>query len=259
MKIDNGSNINVLTLENIQSKLQGKLLQVGQDKTGMSSPPQPLSSQLAQVLRLINLFPLLLSSPTSSLLGNTPSAHAVSTLLKALVMPSTPELAAKWLAERQSDKALLDALRLITSGADDEGSGKLKALLMLVTEQRLQDGNKANEHHWLFPLSHLTPTPVRITAKKKTLGKRKKSRWSVTVNLTLSKNRHLTATAELEEKSLSLTLTTDSPALHQKLEHALPTLEKQLNKHQICISECKIEMSEYREPVALEAGVNIQV
>ncbi|WP_407331048.1 flagellar hook-length control protein FliK [Enterovibrio sp. 27052020O] len=259
MKIDNVSNISALTLESLKNKLQGELLQVGQEKTSTSSPTQPVSSQIAQFLRLLNLFPLLLHSSPSATVGKSNEPSPLGALLKALVIPNTPELAAKWLAERHADKALLEALKFAASGADSEGGGKLKALLMLLTEQRVLDGNKANEYHWYFPLSQLLPTPVHITAKNKTRGKRKKSLWSVTINLTLSKNRQLSATAELDGKSLALHFSTDSPSVEQLLEQTIPALEKQLSKHDICVSHCEIRVTEDSQPTLLTSGVNIQV
>ncbi|WP_028024802.1 flagellar hook-length control protein FliK [Enterovibrio calviensis] len=263
MKIDNTSNIKLLTLESVKNNLSDKLLNIGQERTLQGSQPQPASSQLSQVLRLINLFPLLMHSPSLSPLTKTPESNtpsALNILLKTLIMPNTPELAAKWLAERQSDKALLDALRQTTTlMPDNDASGKIKALLMLLTEQRVLDGNKANEYHWYFPLSQISPTPVHVTAKKKTVGKRKKSQWSISVNLTLSKNRHLTATADINDKSMALRFTTDSPSLEKLLEQSLPALEQQLSKHNICVSQCEINVSENHEPASLESGVNIQV
>ncbi|MDD1792430.1 flagellar hook-length control protein FliK [Enterovibrio sp. ZSDZ42] len=269
MKIDNTSNIKVLTLESIKSNLHEKLLNIGQEKAVQLPQTQLASSQLSQVLRLINLFPLLMHSPSLSSPAKAPDTHALNTtmtpsmlsiLLKTLVMPNTPELAAKWLSNRQSDKALLDALRQVTTSmADNDGNGKIKALLMLLTEQRVLEGNKTNEYHWYFPLSHVSPTPVHITAKKKTLGRRKKSHWSISVNLTLSKRRHLTATADIYDQSLALRFTTDSASLEKLIEQSLPALEQQLSKHHICVSQCEINVSENTEPTSVEHGVNIQV
>ncbi|MEI8609667.1 hypothetical protein P4S70_11935 [Enterovibrio sp. Hal110] len=93
-------------------------------------------------------------------------------LLNSLFMPSKPELAAKWLAERQTDKSTLDALRLLST-ADNEGSSKLKAMLMLFAEQRFQDSNKPGSSLGCFPFTRNNKAPFMSPLKRRPKPKRK--------------------------------------------------------------------------------------
>ncbi|MEZ9524476.1 flagellar hook-length control protein FliK [Enterovibrio norvegicus] len=254
MKIDNNSNISALMLEVLKNKPVESVLLIGQENSKSIAKTGTNSSQLSQLLSLMNIFPLLTRSTGTQ---NAPSVP-LTMLLNSLFMPSKPELAANWLAARQTDKSTLDALRLLST-ADNEGSSKLKAMLMLFAEQRFQDSNKPGEFTWLFPFHPQQQSPVHVTVKKKTQTKAKKSRWSITVNLTLSKNRQLLATVELEDQELSLAFSTNSKGLKKRVEAALPVLEKQLSKHQLHLSNIKVEATEPSAPATVSSGVNIQV
>ncbi|WP_283131253.1 flagellar hook-length control protein FliK [Enterovibrio norvegicus] len=253
MKIDNNSNISALMLEVLKNKPVESVLLIGQENSKSIAKTGTNSSQLSQLLSLMNIFPLLTRSTGTQ---NAPSVP-LTMLLNSLFMPSKPDVAANWLAERQTDKSTLDALRLLST-ADNESSSRLKAMLMLFAEQRFQDSNKPGEFTWLFPFHPEQQTPVHVTVKK-TRAKTKKSRWSITVNLTLSKNRQVLATVELEDQELSLAFSTNSKGLKKRVEAALPVLEKQLSKHQLHLSNIKVEATEPSAPATVSSGVNIQV
>ena len=126
MKIDNNSNIRALMLEVLKNKPIESVLLIDQENSKSIAKTGTNSSQVSQLLSLMNLFPLLTRSAGSQ---NAPSMP-LALLLKTLFMPNKTELAANWLAERQTDKGTLDAMRLL-SNADNEGSSRIKSMLML--------------------------------------------------------------------------------------------------------------------------------
>lgn len=258
MKINNVSNINALLQDAIKGIPEKPAL--GQAGDAGRSPltsslTTPIQSQISQLLSLINLFPLFYQFKPA----NTQLMSLHSQLAKAWMPPTNSKEMANWLAGQEADKALLKALTGLTQLKDEEGGSNLKALLMLVAEQRLNEQTKGGEYHWLFPFRQQEQTPVNVSAKKKYSKKHQRQVWSVTVNLTLSNNRHLTATAELDGESVSLSFITDAAGLQQQLEAAFPTLEKALARHHIALSSCDVSTRESATPDTLHSGVDIQV
>lgn len=259
MKIDNISHINALAQASLRNIPLKNRLVSGQSPT-LSAIQQDnkalQQSQLSQLLGLLNLFPLIKRTE----LEQSPYATLMATLLKQMMMPSDPKLAATWLARKAPDKALLEALkRLDTSSPDAESNGKLKAMLMLLAEQRVNEQTKPGDHHWLFPFRDNLLSPLHLQVEKKTCKKRKKLRWCVTVNLTLSKSRHLTATAELEGNALALSFSTDSEGLCHQLEQAVPLLEEKLRQHHVVLARCDITPLDESTSETVSSGVDIQV
>ncbi|WP_325891989.1 flagellar hook-length control protein FliK [Grimontia sp. NTOU-MAR1] len=259
MKIDNINHINTLTQETLKNVPVKSLLEAGKPlqssgNTGSLSDGQ--RSQLSQLLALMPLYSLLQTTKSDA----KTLAPVVIDLLKRLTMPSDSKQAAKWLAEKQADKGLLEALRHATTAtSEQDGAGKLKSLLMLMAEQRINEQTKPGDYHWLFPFRDNNLSPVRINVEKKTGRKKKKLRWCVTLNLTLDKNRHLTATAELEDNSLSLSFSTDADGLKNQIETAMPKLEEKLAQHHIALEQCDISTIESVQTETISSGVNIQV
>lgn len=258
MKINNISHINALVQEHIKD-IPLKSLQASGDMGASTTPSglniAPARSQISQLLTLINLFPFLYRSDSSS----AKLSPLLSQLAAALLPPKSIQQAAKWLAQQEADKALHHALNYVLQHQEDDVGGKTKGLLMLLAEQRLNEQTKTGEYHWLFPFRNEDHSPVRVAVKKKQAGKRKRQIWCVTVNLSLSKNRHLTATAELEDQTLRLTMSTDAAGLQQQIENALPTLEKALASHNIALTQCEFSTTENVAPATLHSGVDIQV
>lgn len=259
MKIDNINHINALAQETLKNVPVKSLLDLGkplQQPGQQSNLSDGQRSQLSQLLALLPLYSLLKGSHSES--GSLPPV--ILTLLKQLTMPADTKQAAKWLAEQKADKGLLEALRQATAPANEqEGSGKLKSLLMLMAEQRINEQTKPGDYHWLFPFRDNNLSPVHINVEKKTGRKKKKLRWCITLNLTLAKNRHLTATAELEDNSLSLSFSTDAEGLKKQIETAMPKLEEKLAQHQIALQQCEINTLESAQTETISSGVNIQV
>lgn len=259
MKIDNINHINALAQGPLHKIPLKNLLESGQNSTFGATQQNNEAlqrSQLSQLLGLLNLFPLIERTAQ----GQSPHALLVTTLLKQMMMPPTPKLAADWLARKTPDKALLEALRrLDTLPPETESSSKIKAMLMLLAEQRVNEQAKPGDHHWLFPFRDNLLSPLHIHVEKKTGKKRKKLRWCVTLNLTLSKNRQLTATAELEGSALTLSFSTDAEGLRKQLEQAIPLLEEKLNQHHLMLERCEINALEENEAETVSSGVDIQV
>ncbi|CZF80246.1 Flagellar hook-length control protein FliK [Grimontia celer] len=259
MKIDNINHINTLTQETFKNVPVKSLLEMGkplQPSGHTGSLGNGQRSQLSQLLALMPLYSLLQTTKSDA----KTLAPVVIALLKQLTMPSDSKQAAKWLAEQQADKGLLEALRQATAAAgEQDGAGKLKSLLMLMAEQRINEQTKPGDYHWLFPFRDNNLSPVHINVEKKTGRKKKKLRWCVTLNLTLAKNRHLTATAELEDNSLSLSFSTDADGLRNQIETAMPKLEEKLAQHHIALERCEINTLESVQTETISSGVNIQV
>ncbi|MDD1783243.1 flagellar hook-length control protein FliK [Enterovibrio sp. ZSDZ35] len=255
MKIDNSGNINALTLSLLQSSAIKEIVKLGQAESTNSSPAGKQISQLSQLLQLINLFPSLYR------VANQQGKDApLLALLSKLVVPQNPQIAVKWLAERQPDNALIEGLKWLRQHADSDESASLKAAIQLLAEQRLQDAStKPGEHHWIFCFGQPEQSKVDVSVRKKTASTRKKSRWCVSVNLTLSNNRHLSAAAELEGQTLDLSFTTDSESLKKQLESTMPVLERQLAKHSISVNSCDVASLEPADQPTITMGLNIQV
>ncbi|KXF81326.1 flagellar hook-length control protein FliK [Enterovibrio coralii] len=255
MKIDNTGNINALTLALIQNNGLKELVKLGQTETANSSLNTKQFSQLSQLLQLLNVFPSLYR-----IASKQDASSPLHVLLNNLIAPKDPALLAKWLAERQPDKALIEALTLLRQRTESDESSSLKAAIQLLAEQRFQtDATKPGEFTWLFCFGTTEQTKVEVSVKKKTPKIRKKSRWSVSVNLTLSNNRQLTATAELEDQQLDLSFSTDSDALKQLVEKSQPVLEAQLSKHSISVTSCEVITTPTQPEATIHTGLNIQV
>lgn len=257
MKINNVGNINALTQDAAKSVKQSTLsnhkdlLNTG---GAQNTPQKSFNPQLAQLLSLLNVFPLLSQQKAAH-----PSSPVLSALLAALVPPSESKALATWIANQTADKALLTALSTLTLAREEDAPSSLKSLLMLLAEQRLSEQSKNGDFHWLFP--SLTPeqNPIRVAVKKPKKGKHQRQVWSVTVNLALSNHRHLTATAELEAQTLSLKFATDSQGIHDHIEQALPVLERALAAHNLALSHCELSIADNIVTTTLDSGVNIQV
>ncbi|PKF51749.1 flagellar hook-length control protein FliK [Enterovibrio nigricans] len=255
MKIDNTGNINVLTLSLIQNSALKEMVKLGPADASNSSLAGKQFSQLSQLLQIINVFPSLFRIAHQQ--GQTSPLLA---LLNKLVVPSDPQLTAKWLAERQPDKALLDGLKTINQLSNTDENASLKAAIQLLAEQRFQESpSKPGDYNWIFCFGQSEQFKVDVSVKNKTPKKRKKSRWSISVNLTMSNNRQLVATAELEDQALDLSFTTDSESLKEQLEKTLPVLERQLVKHSINITSCDIATTASSPELTINKGLDIQV
>lgn len=253
MKISNNINMKAFIIETLKNKSIQSLLDSGQEKSFFTASTSPTPSQLSQLIKAMNLYPLLFQS------SSTPPT-LLSFLLTNFVMPQKPELATRWLAEGQADKSLANTLKQLSSiSVENEDNSKLKATLMLIAEQRTLENHKAGEASWMFPLSEKNPALVNVEIKKKQGKKQKRTCWCITMNLTLSKNRQLTATASLEENALSLNLSTDSKGLAKELHKSWPILERKLSKHHILISDCTIHIVERKYSSNRKMGLNIQV
>ena len=248
MRINETVNIKTFIIETLKNKTVHRLLEIGQDL-----PQSNTTSQLSQLIKSVNLYPLLFR------LESTPES-LLSLFLKSSIMPAKPEFAAQWLKERHADKSLIETLQQLSLATNSlEENTKIKAALMLLAEQKTTENQKPGETHWVFPFSENTPSLAQVCIKKKQEKKHKKTSWSITINLTLSKNRQLSATARLQDNNLELAFSTDSKELAKELNKSWPILEAQLKKHHLFICTCNIKVVETPPPIDLKPGLNIQV
>lgn len=253
MKINNSLDINAITVEALKNKMIKPLLDIGQNTASVTTQPSSTPSQISQLLKSINVFPFLFHFTTKP-------SPLLSDLLSHFVMPTKPELAAKWLAEKQIDNVLLNALKQLSSLTNNtDENTTLKSTLMLIAEQKIAEGNKSTELNWIFPLNEQNLNPVKINIQRKNREKGKKTRWIVTINLTLSKNRQLTATATLERNNIGLSFCTDSTGLAKELIETRPKLEYRLNKHHLSLSEYDVSIVVTPKQEKPRSGLNIQV
>lgn len=258
MKIISSSITNLLAIEMIKNKSFQSLLEANQNNLLLTKSDSTTSSQLSLLLKNVNVYPLL-----HSILNQYKTSIEnldLSFLIKNMSMPNKPEYAIKWLYERQADKNLLETLNKVMSlDLNNELNIKLKTVLMLIAEQRIQDTNRYNDINWMFPLSEQNLNPVKISIKNKEKKKRKKSSWSITLNLTLAKNKQLTAMATLDNKELNLKFSTTSKDLAKLIDNTIPIFQQQLNKHHIVLSTCKVDIKENQDINNNQAGFNIIV